>query len=231
MKLQEITHITFDCYGTLIDWESGILNALQPWFEANNHPASPQEVLRAFVDHEARLEGTSWRPYREILREVTALIGRDFGITPADPDLLSKSIPQWKPFPDTVPALLALQKHFKLAILSNIDDELFAETRPQLQASFTEVITAEQLKSYNPAPAHFQEALRRFGVKPSQILHVAQSLYHDHVPAKQLGIRTAWIDRPSLLSLGLAPDASVQPDITVSGLSVFIQILRDLKRL
>src|SRR5712672_2067178 len=110
MKLQEITHLTFDCYGTLIDWESGILNALQPWFEANNVQASPRELLRAYVDHEARLEATNWRPYREILREVTALIGEDFGITPSDPDLLSNSIPQWKPFPDTVPALLALQK-------------------------------------------------------------------------------------------------------------------------
>ena len=228
LNLKHITYLTFDCYGTLIDWENGILQALQPLLQAHRAQVSPEDLLRLYVSHEAVYESKSWRPYRQILREISAAIGAELGITfsQTETDMLPGSISKWPPFSDTVPALRRLQQHFPLVILSNIDDALFAETQKHLQITFANIITAEQLRSYKPAPAHFHEALRRLKVEPSQILHVAQSLYHDHVPARDLGISTAWINRPSRLpGVGLAPAASVQPDITVPDLAALADIL------
>jgi len=122
-------------------------------------------------------------------------------------------------------------KRFQLVIVSNIDDDLFAETRKRLEVDFAQIITAEQVSSYKPGEAHFREALRRLNVPPTQILHVAQSLYHDHVPAKRLGFRTAWVNRPSRLAdLGLAPAASVEPDIKVADLAGLVRILDAQKK-
>jgi 2-haloacid dehalogenase len=212
----QITDLTFDCYGTLIDWEQGILATVTPVFSRSRPETSPEAVLRSFVTHEARLESGPWRTYREILRAVLSGMAADFNVVLAtdEADLLSNSLPLWPPFPDTVEALQRLSKRFHLVIVSNTDDALFAETRKRLAVPFDEVITAEQVKSYKPGKAHFREALRRRGVPASQVLHVAQSLYHDHAPAQELGFRTARIDRPSLLAgTGLAPQANVKPDL------------------
>ena len=217
-----ITHLTFDCYGTLIDWEQGILAAVMPLFLRAGVKASREAILQSFVTHEALLESQCWRPYREVLQGVLRAMAADFNITLPDAEayLLSESLPQWPPFPDTVLALKQLATKFRLVILSNTDDSLFAGTQNRLGVLLDEVITAEQVKSYKPGKAHFREALRRLAVPVSQILHVAQSLYHDHVPAKELGFRTAWINRPSLLAgTGLAPNASVQPDFIFADLS------------
>jgi len=137
-----------------------------------------------------------------------------------EPALLADSLASWPPFSDTVAALQQLSKRFRLAIVSNTDDALFAGTEMRLKVRFDVVVTAEQVKSYKPGKAHFHEVLRRLGVPVSQVVHVAQSLYHDHVPARQLGFRTAWIKRPSLLTdTGLAPRADVHPDFAFSDLS------------
>jgi 2-haloacid dehalogenase len=220
--MNAITHLTFDCYGTLIDWENGILQALQPLLQAHGADLSAQELLRLYVAHEASFEAKPWRPYRQILREISTCIACDLGVTlsNSEADILPDSISKWWPFPDSVSALNRLRERYPLVILSNIDDGLFAQTKKHLQVDFAEVITAEQLRSYKPAPAHFLEAMRRRQLKPSQILHVAQSLYHDHVPARRLGISTAWINRPSLLTnAGLSPAAEVQPDLTFPNLA------------
>jgi 2-haloacid dehalogenase len=125
-----------------------------------------------------------------------------------------------------VASLQQLSKRFRLAVVSNTDDALFAGTQKQLKIQFDVVVTAEQVKSYKPGKAHFQEVLRRLGVPVSQVLHVAQSLYHDHVPARQLGFRTAWIKRPSLLTdTGLAPQADVRPDFAFGDLSALASFL------
>ena len=130
-----------------------------------------------------------------------------------DVDALADSLPDWPPFDDTVAALRQLKKRFRLAIVSNTDDKLFTQTAKRLEVSFDAVVTAEQVRSYKPGEAHFREVLRRLNVPPQQVLHVAQSLYHDHVPAQRLGFHTARIDRPShLIGTGLAPDANVTPD-------------------
>lgn len=210
------THLTFDCYGTLIDWEQGILQALKPLAHRAGIQAKPEELLRSFVEHEARIESQSWRPYREVLREVLAAIASDFDLflLSTEKNLLSESLPHWPPFSDTVDALRQLAKKFRLAIVSNVDDALFAGTQKELGVTFDQVITAEQVRSYKPGKAHFYEVLRRLNVPVSQVLHVAQSQYHDHLPARQLGFQTAWIKRPSLLAeTGLAPKTDVQPDL------------------
>jgi 2-haloacid dehalogenase len=214
--------LTFDCYGTLIDWEKGILSAVNPLFARSKKKAMPEAILRSFVAHEARVEAAEWRPYREVLREVLAGIAMDFSMKLRDSEtnLLSDSLPDWPPFPDTVDALERLSQRFRLVILSNTDDSLFAGTQKVLGVQFDQVITAEQVKSYKPGKAHFEEAMRRLRVPVSQILHVAQSLYHDHVPAQQLGFQTAWIKRPSLLAdTGLAPLIDIKPDFVFSDLA------------
>jgi 2-haloacid dehalogenase len=220
-----ITHLTFDCYGTLIDWERGILQTLGPLFARAQALVTPQAILRSFVKYEAKVEAQHWKPYHEVLQAVLRGMAADFKLTLDDSEanLLSESLAQWPPFPDTVDALKRLTTKFRLVILSNTDDALFAETQKRLVVPFALVITAEQVKSYKPGKAHFQEALRRLGVPVSQILHVAQSLYHDHAPAKALGFRTAWINRPSLLAgTGLAPQAEVKPDLVFPDLDTLV---------
>jgi 2-haloacid dehalogenase len=220
--IDQITHLTFDCYGTLIDWESGILEAMLPLLQAHDVRPSPQLLLCLYVAHETRLERLGWRPYREILQDVCGEIGRDLGVdfTPAERDMLPKSLSAWPPFADTLPALRLLKERFRLVILSNVDDSLFVETARRLEVPFDEVITAEQVRSYKPGEAHFREALRRLSVPVGRILHVAQSLYHDHIPARQLGFRTVRVARLTLLpGTGLAPDVPVQPDLQVATLT------------
>jgi len=224
IPINEITHLTFDCYGTLIDWESGILEAIQPLLTRSGLAASPSTVLRSYVEHEARLENQAWTPYRDILRGVMLGVAGDLNLslTAGEQNTLVDSLPSWLPFPDTVAALQKLSPRFQLVILSNTDDSLFRETEKQLKVRFAEVITAEQVRSYKPGHAHFTEALRRLNVLPNQILHVAQSLYHDHVPARQIGFRTAWINRRSQLAVtGLAPAAIAQTDLTFPDLANF----------
>ena len=218
MDPNQFTHLTFDCYGTLIDWETGILNAMMPLFERHAVRVAPKEVLERYVVHEAALESQGWRMYREVLTAAAAAIGNDFHVkfSPWEAGTLADSVAGWPPFADTVAALHRLKKRFKLAIVSNIDDALFADTARLLEVNWDDVVTAEQVKSYKPANAHFHEALRRMNVPAGNVLHVAQSLYHDHEPARRLGFRTAWVRRPSRLEVtGLAPPSSVQPDLTV----------------
>jgi len=218
---KDITHLTFDCYGTLIDWESGILAAVQPVLAGRGVVPAPEAILRRYVKHEARLEAEQWRPYHEILRGVMRGLASDFHVRLAgdDLDVLADTLPDWPPFSDTIAALHKLAGHYHLVVLSNIDDALFAQTQKRLRVRFSEIITAEQMRSYKPGHAHFREAVRRLNISPLQILHVAQSLYHDHMPAHEFGFRTAWVRRPSLLGdLGLSPEVTMQPDIMVADL-------------
>jgi len=228
--LDGVTHLTFDCYGTLIDWEQGILTALEPLLAVARSRPAPQAILRSFAKHEAREESAAWKPYREVLAAVLSAMAveLDLPLLAKEPWLLADTLPMWPPFPDTVDALQRLSKRFRLAIVSNTDDALFAVTQKRLKVRLDVVVTAEQVKSYKPGKAHFDEVLQRMGVPASQVLHVAQSLYHDHVPARQLGFRTAWINRPTLLAgTGLAPRADVQTDFVFSdlaGLADFLSI-------
>lgn len=218
IDFSRFTHLTFDCYGTLIDWETGILAALNPVLEVHRVSAEASDLLRAYARHEAAQEAGPYQPYREVLRATLAGIGRDFGFTPtgAEQDAFADASGDWPPFADTVDALSVLKARYKLVIVSNIDDDLFARTATLLRVPFDEVITARQVGSYKPGRAHFDAVLGRTGASVTRVLHVAQSLYHDHVPAKRMGFATVWVNRPSLLPrTGLSLPAEVTPDLEV----------------
>jgi 2-haloacid dehalogenase len=225
---EDFSHLTFDCYGTLIDWEAGIL--AQVGAVLDRHAVRPRDeaILDLYSKHEARQEAGPYRSYREILRNVMAAIASELNVdlSRAELEALPESVGRWPPFADTVPALRRLGERFKLAILSNVDDDLFRGTARLLEVEFDDVITAQQVGAYKPAPAVFHAALERLGVPACRVLHVAQSLYHDHVPAKGLGLTTVRINRPSLREdVGLALPARASPDLEVPDMKSLVSAL------
>ncbi|HEV2470657.1 MAG TPA: haloacid dehalogenase type II [Candidatus Sulfotelmatobacter sp.] len=213
--------LTFDCYGTLIDWETGILSSIQRIFSAHGKRIDDAAVLERYGEFEAEAESGAFQPYRDVLASVVRQFGRELGFTPSAEEerALAASLPSWRPWPDTVAALQRLKTRFRLAILSNVDDDLFAGTRPQLKVEFDEVITAGQAHAYKPSPRIFEMALDRINTPTERVLHVGQSIYHDVIPAQKQGMATVWVNRPSRRAgVGAVKSASAQPDLTVSGL-------------
>ena len=222
--------LSFDCYGTLIDWESGILEALRPVLLRHNVRLEDEEILQLYAKLEAEAERKEYVKYKDILRWIVGQFGRRFGFIPtaSELDCLVDSLGGWRPFPDTVSALQALKKRFKLAIISNVDDDLFASTAELLKVRFDWVITAEQARSYKPTLAIFKFALHKIGIPSAKILHVAQSLYHDIAPAKRMGLATVWVNRRAgREGFGATPPASIQPGLEVPNLSALVDILSD----
>jgi len=218
MDFAQFTTISFDCYGTLIDWESGILPALRGVL--NRHQQSPSDaaILELYGEFEAEAEAGAYHSYRKVLESVVQRFGKNFAFTPAPEELrsLPESVPSWLPFPDTVAALRELQKRYKLAVISNIDDDLFTKTRKRLDVKFDFVITAQQAQSYKPSLNNFQLALRTMGLAPDRLLHAAQSIYHDVVPAQSLGIASVWVNRRSARpGVGAVRAAAGRPDLEV----------------
>ena len=212
---------TFDCYGTLINWEDGILAILA----AHDKNLDDATILQLYRDFEARAEHGEYRRYREVLQSVVQQFGAQLGFTPTDEEVrsLPDSLPQWKPWPDTVSALRELKKRFRLAIISNVDNDLFAATQPQLGVEFDQVITAQQAKAYKPSLKIFELALSRVGVPAHRILHIGQSLYHDVLPAQSLGLATVWVNRPSARAgVGAVKAVDGQPDLQVSSLAELV---------
>jgi 2-haloacid dehalogenase len=201
MAFDSIRLITFDCYGTLIDWENGMLVALRPLFLRDGHRVPDTQILELYGEIEAELESGPYLPYRQVLAKTAQEIGRQMSIaiSPEQAAAFANSLTLWKPFMDTLPALQSLAKKFRLGIISNVDDDLFAETRKKLApVEFDFVVTAQQVQSYKPSHKNFEEAVRRSGLSKNQILHAGQSLYHDVAPANALGIRNVWVNRPSI---------------------------------
>ncbi len=214
--------ITFDCYGTLIDWEAGILAALRRILSAHGKVIDDATILKLYGDFEQFSEQGVFRPYREVLGSVVNQFGVElqFTPTPAESNSLADSLPGWSPWPDTVDALRSLKTRFRLAILSNIDDDLFAATRPKLGVAFDEVITAQQAQAYKPSLKIFELALSRINAPAHRVLHVGQSIYHDVIPAQALGLATVWVNRPSARpGVGAVKIAEAKPDLTVTSLS------------
>ena len=205
-RLTDFKVLTFDCYGTLIDWETGIWDALQPLIMANGrNDIFRQDALRSFSRHESSLETAKQDlHYRQILRQVHAAMATEFDLeSSADLDAdFSCSVMHWPAFPDTADALRFLQTRFKLVILSNIDRESFAASQRKLGVGFDAVFTAQDIGSYKPSSANFEYLLghlrQDLGLLPAHVLHTAQSLYHDHQPARAFGLANAWIDRQRL---------------------------------
>ena len=220
--------ITFDCYGTLINWEAGILDAIQPILIARGALITNVDILRLFADLEGEAESGEYRSYRDVLRQVVRGFGERLGFetTAAEQDTLPESMQRWEPFPDTISALARLKSKLQLGIISNVDDDLFAATVQKLKTDFDVVVTAGQAKAYKPSMEVFKLAEARIGGDRSEWLHAGQSVYHDVVPAKALGIATVWVNRPSVRpNVGAVRQASAQPDVQVNSLAELAEMV------
>jgi 2-haloacid dehalogenase len=219
--------LTFDCYGTLIDWETGILTGLRLVLVAHDVERGDDELLEAYARHEARLEAGPYLPYREVLAGSLRGLAEELGFTPSDDEVLgfSRSVGNWPAFGDSAEALQQLEQRFRLGVITNCDDDLFAASNRRLGVEFDWIITAQQAQSYKPALRNFELAFERIGVARERILHVAQSLFHDHVPAKQLGMTTVWINRRAgREGFGATPPASAEPDLSVPDMRTFADL-------
>ncbi len=228
LNFDQYSVLTFDCYGTLINWESGIWAALSPVLAAHGRSLAQEEALELYGRFEAEVEGGEYHEYRAVLGLVLELLGRQLGFAPtaAERETFSASVKDWPPFPDSPLALQALHTKYKLAIISNIDDDLFAFSEHKLQVKFDWVITARQARSYKPSLNNFRLAFERIGLPKDKILHVAQSLYHDIVPAKSLGLANVWVNRRhGLPGYGATPPAQAQPDVEVPDLQSLAEIV------
>jgi 2-haloacid dehalogenase len=225
---ESIRLITFDCYGTLIDWENGMLAALRPLFSRDGRRVSDLQILELYGEIEAGLEAGPYLSYRQVLAEAAREIGRRVGteISAEAGSAFAESLTRWEPFIDTVPALQSLAKQFRLGIISNVDDDLFAETRKMLPIEFDFVVTAQQVQSYKPSHRNFEEAIRRSDLSKDQILHAGQSLYHDIAPANALGIQNVWVNRPSIRpGSGAARAGTASPNYEVRSLAELSALL------
>jgi 2-haloalkanoic acid dehalogenase type II len=201
VKLSDFRVLSFDCYGTLIDWESGIWQALAPLRARVGAEPAREAALEAFARLESRQQvQTPGMPYPEVLASVHGRLAAEWGVAAdaAEDAAFGASIGDWPAFPDTAEALEYLEQHFRLVVLSNVDRAGFAATQPWLGVAFDAVYTAQDIGFYKPDAQNFRyllARLREFGFEQAQVLHVAQSLFHDHVPANAIGLASAWIDR------------------------------------
>lgn len=220
MNWSQFEWVSFDCYGTLVDWEAGILGYLRPLLWSKGCRAEDAHILNLYSEFEPREQARPYRRYREVLAAVVRRFAEElrFEITRAEADGLADSIADWQPFPDTVAALRELKSRYRLAILSNIDDDLFAYTAKHLQVPFDEVVTAQQAGSYKPSRHNFELLLRRIRTGPDKLVHAAESLYHDVVPARELGIATVWVNRRQGRPAAATRLAEAKPDLEVANI-------------
>jgi 2-haloacid dehalogenase len=201
VNLAEYDALSFDCYGTLIDWETGMLSVLAPWAREAGLELTDEDLLRVYAENEELTERENPTAlYPTVLAESFRRIGASLGVEVSDDwaNRLGASVPSWPAFPDSHDALVSLGQDYKLIILSNVHREGFAASNTRLGVEFDKIITAEDVGAYKPAPNHFEAldaALAELDVPRARLLHVAQSLHHDHVPAKRHGLASVWINR------------------------------------
>ena len=230
MRLTDFDALSFDCYGTLIDWETGIADVLEPWARRHGRELTREQLLTTYSLHEAHAEDEHPGDlYPAILARSMKAVGDELGIPVSDSeaDALATSVPAWPAFPDSPGALDRLARRYKLIILSNIDRDSFAGSNKRLGVEFTSILTAQDIGSYKPSLRNFAalaQECERLEVAPGRLLHVAQSLFHDHVPAKQVGLPTVWINRrhdnPGWGATP-APPADVVPNWTFTSMQAF----------
>jgi 2-haloacid dehalogenase len=227
LNFREFEVVTFDCYGTLIDWETGIFAALKPILASHGKSIPDAQLLELYGQFEAQAEIGEYRSYRDVLQDVVSRFGKKLAFTPTLDELqsLPNSVQHWKPWPDTVAALKKMGSLYRLAIISNIDDQLFQSTHRFLRVAFDPVVTAEQAHCYKPGLEIFKLALERVGVARNRVLHVGQSIYHDVLPAQSLGLATIWVNRPSARTgVGAVKRADGKPDLTIASLEELAQL-------
>ncbi|HEX3952484.1 MAG TPA: HAD-IA family hydrolase [Stellaceae bacterium] len=239
MQLSDFKILSFDCYGTLIDWETGIWAALQPLVTAAGSGVTREAALVAFGNHESALENElPTLVYSELLARVHARLAQDWSVlADATADrAFGASVGDWPAFPDSAEALAYLQRFYRLVILSNVDRASFARSNIRLGVVFDPICTAEDIGSYKPDPRNFRfmiDRLATLGHAPGDILHVAQSLYHDHNPANRCGLHSAWIDRRQGSDGWGAtppPDANVRYDFRFGSLGELAEAHRAERR-
>jgi 2-haloacid dehalogenase len=209
--------LSFDCYGTLIDWETGLLGYLRPLLKGKDCDISDARILALYSEFEPRQQAGHYRTYREVLTAVVRDYACElrFEVTDNEAKGLAESIRQWQPFGDTVAGLQRLHSRYRLAVVSNIDDDLFAYTAANLDVGFDAVVTAQQVHSYKPSLNNFEALLRQHAIPRESLLHVAESLYHDVAPAHSLGIATVWVNRRQGKEAAASKLAEVKPDLEV----------------
>ncbi len=217
---------TFDCYGTLVDWERGLLAGVRPVLE--RHGASPgdAEIIEVFAREERDIESGSYMSYRDVCAENMRRMAGLFGVAldAGEEHALAESIADWPAFAETPGCLGALKRRFGIGILSNIDDDLFEATSPCLGVELDHLVTAQQVRSYKPGPAHFTDILSRSGLEPRQVLHIAESRFHDVAPAKPMGFPTVWVNR-SGGGASASGQSDATPDLEVGSLSELVDRL------
>src|SRR5919199_4001303 len=193
---KDITFVTFDVYGTLIDWEEGAYTAFQKEADRDGYTLARDEVIPLFLKHQREIMGGSYELYAEVLRRTAIAVAKDLGwpLEPSRAQFLPDSVPRWRPFKETMPALKKVNAKKRTGLISNIDDKLLGQTRRHFGLDFDLVVTAQQVRSYKPDPAHFKEAERRIGSKKGWV-HVASSYYYDVEPCVKLKIPVIWINR------------------------------------
>jgi len=231
LTFRQFKFLTFDCYGTLINWESGILGALRPILKNHNKNLDEAQLLNLYAELESAIERGEFKPYREVLKQVVRGCGDRLGFKATDQEAnsLPESLKNWRPFPDTVASLKSLARNYRLCVISNIDDDLFLHTARHLEVSFHVVVTALQARSYKPSHNNFRLALEKIGAPKEQVLHVAESLFHDIAPARELGIKNVWVDRSKGRRGRASRVADVKPDLEVLDLKTLAELVeRDL---
>jgi 2-haloalkanoic acid dehalogenase type II len=239
MKLTDFSVLTFDCYGTLIDWESGIHAALRPLLERGGLKFGRDEVLAEFARHESAQEHeTPGMIYSALLTAVHRRLAKAWGVAVDDSAHVrfGASVPDWPAFPDSVESLAYLKRFYKLVVLSNVDRESFRGSNKRLGVEFDAVYTAQDIGSYKPDLRNFHymlDHLGQRGIAKRDILHTAQSLFHDHAPARTVGLATAWIDRRHAQDgwgATMPPPAGTSWDFRFDSLAAFVQAHRETPR-
>jgi len=235
MKLTDFEAMSVDCYGTLIDWEAGLSAGLVPWAREHGLNLTGEQLLTEYSPFEAAAEAEHPTDlYPDVLARSMRMLGGKLGaaVTGEDAARLARSVPDWPAFPDSHDALAALSERFKLIILSNVDRASFAASNARLGVTFTSILTAQDIGSYKPSRRNFDalaDEAARLRIAPGKLLHVAQSLFHDHVPAQRAGLPTAWINRRHAKpgwGATLAPPAPVTPDWEFPSMAAFAAAAR-----
>jgi len=228
LDLAQFEWLSFDCYGTLINWEAGILGYVQPVLRRKGCEVPGDEILNLYSEFEPRRQQPPYQTYREVLAGVARDLAGEFRVQLSDEEArgLADSIRNWEPFPDTIHALRRLKSRYKLAVLSNIDDDLFVLTAPKFGVAFDGLVTAQQVQSYKPSLRNFETLLERLQIDKRKLLHLAESLYHDVAPARSMGIATVWVNRRQGRPAAATRLIAEQPDIEVATVGELADLAR-----
>jgi 2-haloacid dehalogenase len=224
LEFERFEALTFDCYGTLIDWEAGLTTAFGIVLDAHGVEADGEDLLSRYARYEATAEAGPYLRYRDVLATGLQGVAGELGFEPTPDELqaFGGSVADWPAFPDSTAALVRLKERYRLGVITNCDDDLFAASNRRLGVAFDTIVTAQQVGAYKPNEAGFHAVFEGLGLPRERILHVAQSLFHDHVPAKRLGLSTVWINRRhGRAGSGATPPADATPDAVYPDMASF----------